>query len=81
MPKANTVKEVVFLDLKERRDLKKQILYMCDEFSGFMVAEVLNNKLSELVIKAFDKRWVGEGPAIPKNVYLLIMEENSKILR
>ena len=28
MPKANTVKEVVSLYLKERRDLKKQILYI-----------------------------------------------------
>ena len=65
MPKAFTINEVVSVDLKERRDLKKQILYMCDEFSGYMVAEVLNNKLPETVIKAFDKRWVREGPGIP----------------
>ena len=65
MPKANTVNEVVSMDLKERRDFKKQILYICDEFSGYMVAEVINNKLPETVIKAFNKRWVREGPGIP----------------
>ena len=65
MPKAFTINEVVSVDLKERRDLGKQILYMCDEFSGYMVAEVLNNKQPETVIKAFDKRWVREGPGIP----------------
>ena len=65
MPKANTINEVVSVDLKERRDLKKEILYMCDEFSGYMVAEVINNKLPETVIKAFNKRWVREGPGIP----------------
>ena len=65
MPKALSINEVVSVDLKERRDMKKQILYMCDEFSGYMVAEVLNNKLPETVVKAFDKRWVREGPGIP----------------
>ena len=65
MPKANTTNEVVSLDLKERRDHKQEILYICDEFSGYMVAEVINNKLPETVIKAFNKRWVREGPGIP----------------
>ena len=65
MPKANTINEVVSVDLKERRDLKKEMLYMCDEFSGYMVAEVINSKLPETVIKAFNKRWVREGPGIP----------------
>ena len=65
MPKANTTNEVVSLDLKERRDYKKEILYICDEFSGYMVAEVINNKHPETVIKAFIKRWVREGPGIP----------------
>ena len=65
MPKANTTNEVVSLDLKERRDYKKEILYMCDEFSGYMVGEVINNKHPETVIKAFNKRWVREGPGIP----------------
>lgn len=40
MPKANTTNEVVSLDLKERRDCKKEILYMCDEFSGYMVGKL-----------------------------------------
>ena len=65
MPKALSTNEVVSLDLKERRDYKKEILYMCDEFSGFLVAEVIHNKNPETVMKAFNKRWVREGPGIP----------------
>ena len=65
MPKANTTNEVVSVDLKEKRDFKKQILYICDEFSGYMVAEVIANKLPETVIKAFNKKWVRDGPGIP----------------
>ena len=65
LPKALTTNEVVSVDLKERRNLKKQILYICDEFSGYMAAVVLNNKLPENVIKAFHKAWVREGPGIP----------------
>ena len=65
MPKANSTNEVVFVDLKERRDFKKEILYMCDEFSGFLVAEVIDNKLPESVMKAFNKRWVRQGPGVP----------------
>ena len=38
---------------------------MCDEFSGYMAAEVLPNKDPENVMKAFNKRWVREGPGIP----------------
>ena len=47
------------------RDYKKQILYMCDEFSGFMAAEVIKNKEPETIIKALSKRWIREGPGIP----------------
>jgi len=65
MPKAYTTNEVVSLDLKERGDMRKEILYICDEFSGFIVAEVINNKEPETIIKAFVKRWVREGPGIP----------------
>ena len=65
MPKANSTNEVVSVDLKERRDFKKEILYMCDEFSGFLVAEVIDNKLPESVMKAFNKRWVRQGPGVP----------------
>ena len=65
MPKAYSTNEVVSMDLKERRDYKKEILYICDEFSGFLVAEVLPNKDPENVIKAFNKRWVNEGPGVP----------------
>ena len=59
MPNANTINGVVSVDFK------KDILYMCDEFSGNMAAEVINNKHNETVIKAFNKKWVREGPGIP----------------
>ena len=65
LPKANTTNEVVSVDLKERRDLGKYILYICDEFSGYMMAEVVNDKLPETIMKAFNKRWVRDGPGIP----------------
>ena len=65
MPKAVSVNEVVSMDLKERRDFKKEILYICDEFSGYIVAEVIKDKRPETVINAFNKRWVREGPGIP----------------
>ena len=65
MPKAFSVNEVVSMDLKERRDFQKEILYICDEFSGYVVAEVIKNKRPETIINAFNKRWVREGPGIP----------------
>ena len=65
MPKAYSTKVFISIDLKERRDFKKEILYICDEFSGFLVAEVIPNKEPESVIKALNKRWVREGPGIP----------------
>ena len=63
LAKANTVNEVVSVDLKEKGS--KYILYICDEFSGFMVAEVINNKLPDTVLEAFNRKWVMEGPGIP----------------
>ena len=65
LPKASTTNEVVSVDLKERRDLKKYILYMCDEFSGYMAAVVINNKLPETIIRVFHRKWIREGPGIP----------------
>ena len=65
MPKATTNNEVVSLDLKERRDFGKQILYCIDEFSGYVVAEVIKDKKPETIIEAFNRRWVEEGPGIP----------------
>ena len=65
LAKANTTNEVVSVDLKEFRDLKKYVLYMCDEFSGFMVAQVISDKNPETIIKALDTKWVKEGPGIP----------------
>ena len=37
-----------------------------DEFSGYIVAEVINSKEPETIFKSFDKRWVEQGPGIPK---------------
>ena len=65
LAKANTTNEVVSVDLKVLVNMKKNILYMCDEFSGFMAAKVINDKEPETVIKAFDKKWIKEGPGIP----------------
>ena len=44
MPKALSVNEVVSLDLKEKRNLGKYILYACDEFCGYLAAQVLKDK-------------------------------------
>ena len=66
MPKAVTTNQVGSLDLKEVRSEKKHILYCVDEFSAFIVAEVIKNKEPETIFKAFDKRWVEQGPGIPK---------------
>ena len=65
MPKAVTNNEVVSLDLKEVRKERKYILYACDEFSGYLAAQVINNKNPDTVLKAFHKRWVREGPGLP----------------
>ena len=66
MPKAYTTNEVVSVDLKEIRSLHKYILYMCDEFSGYIIAEVIKNKNPETVVEAFNRRWVRDGPGIPE---------------
>ena len=66
MPKATTNNEVVSLDLKEKRKENKHILYCIDEFSGYVVAEVVNDKKPDTIIEAFNRRWVEEGPGIPR---------------
>ena len=65
MPKANITNEVISLDLKEKRILGKYILYICDEFSSYISAEVINNKRPDTIIKALHKRWIREGPGLP----------------
>ena len=65
IPKAYATNEVVSLDLKEMRNFEKHVLYICNEFSGFMAAEVIDNKEPESIIKALSKRWIREGPGIP----------------
>ena len=76
MSKASTVNQVVSLDLKEVRKEKKHILYCIDKFSGYIIAEVINNKEPETIFKAFDKRWVEQGPGVPKEGIFQIMEDN-----
>ena len=63
LAKASSINEIVSVDLKEKGS--RYILYMCDEFSGYMVAEVISNKNPETVLTAFNKKWVLEGPGIP----------------
>ena len=55
MPKAVSVNEVVSLDLKEKRECKKHILYGICEFSSFMFGEVIKDKNPSTIIKAFNK--------------------------
>ena len=54
MPKAYTSNEVVSMDLKEKRKYNKHILYCIDEFSAYIVGEVIPNKLPETIIEAFN---------------------------
>ena len=63
--KAYTTNKMVSLDLKEVRKHGKEILYMIDEFSMYIQAEVIPNKKPETIMKAFNKRWVREGPGVP----------------
>ena len=65
MSKANTVNEVVSLDLKEKRELKCHILYCVDEFSGYIKAAVIKNKEPETILKVLTKIWIMEGPGQP----------------
>ena len=63
LAEANSINEVVSVDLKDKGN--RYILYMCDEFSGFMSAEVIKNKYPDTVLEAFNRKWVLEGPGIP----------------
>ena len=66
LSKASSTNEVISLDLKEKRELGKHILYICDEFCGYIAAKVVPNKSPEKVMEAFHQRWVREGPGIPR---------------
>ena len=65
MSKANTSNEVVSLDLKEKRQLNRQILYCVDEFTGYIKAAVLRNKEPETILEALSRIWIREGPGHP----------------
>ena len=65
MKKATTSNEVISLDLKEFNSENKYVLYMVDEFSGYMKGKVINNKKQETIIKTFNKAWIEDGPGIP----------------
>ena len=64
LAKANSVNEVVSLDLKEWRSEARHILYCCDKFSGYLVGKVIKDKKPETVWKALDTKWILEGPGI-----------------
>ena len=65
LAKANTLNEVVSLDLKEKREHRRHILYCVDEFSGYIRAAVINDKNPETILKILSRIWVREGPGIP----------------
>ena len=65
LAKANMMNEVVSVDLKEVRKYGKEILYIVDNFSGYMQGEVIPDEKPDTVIKAFNQRWVREGPGLP----------------
>lgn len=67
MAKATSPNEVVSLDLKEQRKEGKHILYCVDEFSGYIIAEVIPNKKPDTILEAFNRRWIKEGPGIPSH--------------
>ena len=65
MAEVNTTNEIVSVALREVKEQGKGILYMTDKFSTYIQAEVISNKKPETVIKAFNRRWVREGPGRP----------------
>ena len=58
MPKAYTNNEVVSMDLAERRQHGKYILYVMDELSGWMVGKVIGDKKPETIIRNVNKRCI-----------------------
>ena len=66
MPKATTINEVVSMDLKEKTQQGKYIWYGVCEFSGYMMGEVISNKKPETIMNSFTKKWVREGPGVPR---------------
>ena len=66
MPKATSTNEVISINLKEKRSHGKHILYICDEFCGYISAQVVNNKNPESIFEAFHKKWVREGSGVQK---------------
>ena len=54
-PKSTLFNEVVTLDLKEFGS--KQVLWMIDSFSRFMVGKLLNNKKADTIIQAIMDNW------------------------
>ena len=84
MPKAVTINEVVSLDLKEVRSEKKHILYCVDEFSAFIVAEVINNRSLKLFFKLLTKDGWSKVLGFPRKGSLVIIyfrEEYKSVIR
>lgn len=64
LPKATEMNEVVSIDLKPVGALlknnvqdKRQIVYMVDEFTGFMKAKIVKDKTAEEVFEAVNEEW------------------------
>ena len=65
LSKANTINEVVSLDLKEKREQKCHILYCVDEFAGYIMAAVIRNKEPDTILKTLTRIGIREGPGQP----------------
>ena len=55
LPKSTSFNEVVMLDLKEFGS--KQVLWMIDSFSRFMVGKILSNKKADTIIQEIMDNW------------------------
>ena len=64
-PLSSSVNDTVTLDLKICGRTGKVILYMIDDFSRYVVAELLPNKEGETIVKSFIDKWIMGTPYGP----------------
>merc|ERR1712105_56368 len=53
--KANKTNEVVLITIEEVKEQEKRILYMMDEFSAYVMVEIVHSKRPETIRKAFNQ--------------------------
>ena len=64
-PLSSAVNDTVTIDLKICGRTGKVILYMIDDFSRYVVAELLPNKEGETIVKSFINKWIMGTPYGP----------------